>query len=538
MKNSGDDIIRSDFLVIGSGIAGLQFALEAAKIGSVSLVTKKSIADSNTELAQGGIAAVVDETDSFESHIEDTYKAGAELGHKEFIAEIVYAAPKIIENMIKLGVKFTTREGQPVTLSNLALGKEGGHSHRRIIFSGDSTGKEIEEQLIRIVRATPQITIYENHVAIDLITQHHIKGPDIYKAGITCWGAYVLDVQNQAVKRFLANKTLLATGGSAQVYYHTTNSPVATGDGIAMAYRAGARIANMEFIQFHPTALYQPESDQVFLISEAVRGEGAVLRLPDGTPFMKQYHELGDLAPRDVVAQAIDFEMIKHGYKFVYLDLTHLDGEKMKTRFPNIYRKCMEYGIDFTKDMIPVVPAAHYTCGGVLSSVRGETDIKNLYACGEVACTGLHGANRLASNSLLEAAVTAYNAAHLPQNREKVEFPDIPRWSEEGVFDEEEWIIIAHNKNTIRRMMWNYVGIVRSNRRLYYASEWLRIFYKEIEEFYKKNPVRPDLIEIRNLVTVAELIIHSAMARKESRGLHYNKDYPNPRDEYKKDTIL
>jgi L-aspartate oxidase len=538
MKNTGDDIIKSDFLVIGSGIAGLQFALEAAKIGSVSLVTKKSIADSNTELAQGGIATVVDETDSFESHIEDTYKAGAELGHKKFIAEIVYTAPKIIENMIRLGVKFTTRGGKPVTLSNLALGKEGGHSHRRIIFSGDYTGKEIEDQLIRIVRDTPQITIYENHVAIDIITQHHINGPDVYEPGITCWGAYVLDVQNRAVKRFLANKTLLATGGCGQVYYQTTNSPVATGDGIAMAYRAGARIANMEFIQFHPTALYQPENDQVFLISEAVRGEGAVLRLPDGTPFMKKYHELGDLAPRDVVAQAMDFEMIKQGYKFVYLDLTHLDGERMKTRFPNIYRKCMGYGINFTKDMIPIVPAAHYTCGGVLSSVRGETDIKNLYACGEVACTGLHGANRLASNSLLEAAVTAYNAANLPQNKEKVQFPDIPRWSEKGVFDEEEWVIIAHNKNTIRRMMWNYVGIVRSNRRLYYASEWLKVFYREIEEFYKKNPVRPDLIEIRNLVTVAELIVHSAIARKESRGLHYNKDYPNSREEYKKDTIL
>ncbi|MBL7108192.1 MAG: L-aspartate oxidase [Candidatus Cloacimonetes bacterium] len=533
-----NDIVKTDFLVIGSGIAGLQFAIEVSKIGKVVIVTKQKIFDSNTELAQGGIAAAIDETDSFESHIEDTYKASVGLGHKSVIEEIVSSAPNIIENMIQMGVKFNTKNGKKISISNLALAKEGGHSRKRIIYVEDFTGREIEQQMIEIVRKNPNIKIYENHMTVDLITQHHIKGNGQFLPGITCWGAYVLDIQNGKVKRFLANKTLLATGGCGQIYYYTTNSETATGDGIAMAYRAGARIANMEFIQFHPTTLYQPDSQRAFLISEAVRGEGAILRLPDHSEFMKEYHPMENLAPRDVVSQAIDFEMVKNGYKFVYLDLTHLNPEKMIARFPQIYKKCIENGFDFTKDMIPVVPAAHYSCGGILSNTDGETDIKNLYACGETACIGLHGANRLASNSLLEGAVTSNNAAKLPQNIDKIKFPNIPKWSEENIFDENEWVVISHNKSTLREMMWNYVGIIRSNRRLQYASERIRIFYREIEEFYQKNPVRRDLIEARNLATTAYLIIRSAIMRKESRGLHFNRNYPEKKKEFERDTII
>ncbi len=530
-------MIKTDFLVIGSGIAGLSFAIKAAKKGKVTIITKSELSESNTRLAQGGIAAVVSDNDSIESHIQDTYKAGARLGHLPVIREIISNGADRIEDLINMGVRFNTTDGDSPNLHNLDLGKEGGHSYRRIVYSADCTGLEIERTLIERAKEHPNIEIYEYFIAVDLITQHHISGLDAYRTGITCWGAYVFDIERKKVIRFLAKKTILATGGCSQVYLHTTNSKVATGDGVATAFRAGARVANMEFIQFHPTMFYNPEKES-FLISETVRGEGAYLRLQNGKRFMHKYNKLAELAPRDVVSQAINYEMIKNGDNYVYLDLTHLDGDKMKRRFPNIFQQCYENGIDFRKDMIPVVPAAHYSCGGILAGVDGKTDIRNLYAIGETTCIGLHGANRLASNSLLEALVTAHKCANLSEHNENVVFPAIPQWSEENVFDEHEWIIISHNKRVLKEMMWNYVGIVRSNRRLEFARQWIKVFYKEVEEFYRRNPVRQDLIETRNLITIAYLIVRSAMARKESRGLHYNSDYPNEDKKFERDTII
>jgi len=530
-------MIKTDFLVIGSGIAGLTFAIESAKRGQVIIITKSELSESNTKLAQGGIAAVLDDEDSIESHIQDTYQAGVRLNHLPVIREVVSCAADRIRDLIDMGVHFTTIDGKLPNLHNLNLGKEGAHSHRRIVHADDWTGVEVERALIKKVKEHPNIKIYEYFMAVDLITQHHIKGLDAYRTGITCWGAYVFDMKKRRVNRFLAKKTVLATGGCSQVYLHTTNSKIATGDGVAIAFRASARVANMEFIQFHPTTFYNPEGES-FLISEAVRGEGAYLRLQNGERFMTRYHKLAELAPRDIVSQSINYEMIKNGNSYVYLDLTHLDSEKMKKRFPNIFQQCYEHDIDFCKDMIPVVPAAHYSCGGILAGIDGKTDIKNLYAIGETACIGLHGANRLASNSLLEGLVTAYNCANLPENNDDVDFPAIPQWSEENVFDEHEWIIISHNKNALKEMMWNYVGIVRSNRRLEFARQWIKVFYKEVEEFYHRNPIRQDLIETRNLITIAYLIVRSAISRKESRGLHYNSDYPKTLKKFEKDTII
>ncbi|UCB52129.1 MAG: L-aspartate oxidase [Candidatus Zixiibacteriota bacterium] len=532
--------IKTDFLVIGSGIGGLSFALKASGFGEVVIVTKKDDSESNTNYAQGGIASVLAKDDSFELHVEDTLKGGAGLCDPEVVKKVVEAGPRCIEELVEIGVRFTKKRGKE---EEYDLGLEGGHSKNRVAHAADLTGKEVENSLLRAVKSKTNVKILEDHIAIDLITQHHLKDyhrkPD---EKIKCWGAYVLDKENNQVITCLAKVTLLASGGAGKVYVHTTNPSIATGDGLAMAYRAGAEVANLEFIQFHPTALYHQEGNS-FLISEAVRGEGGILRLKSGVAFMERYHPRKELAPRDVVARAIDYELKKRGDSCAYLDVTHLDQKFIKLRFPNIYGKCLSLGLDITKDLIPVVPAAHYICGGVVTDLEGRTGIENLYACGEVACTGMHGANRLASNSLLEAVAYAHFSANSAKDKlssmRDFSFPDIPSWSLEGVFDEQEWVIIAHNRDWIQKFMWDYVGIVRSNRRLEQAKKRITILLDEITQFYKINPVTYDVIELRNIATVARLIIACALKRKESRGLHYNIDYPDRDDEnWIKDTVL
>jgi len=530
-----EELIKTDFLVIGSGMAGLSYALKVSSSGSVAIITKKEDWQSSTNYAQGGIAAVLSPEDSFQLHIQDTIKAGRGLCKDEVVVRVVEAGPNCIEELIGLGVGFSGEKGK------LDLTMEGGHSKQRVIHAKDYTGREVEKALIKAVRSHKNIKIYENHLAVDLITQHHLR--DYVPASdekIRCWGAYALDVESNRIKRFLARTTLLATGGAGRVYLHTTNPQIATSDGVAMAYRAGARIANMEFIQFHPTSLCHPQA-QSFLISEAVRGEGGKLKLKSGETFMCKYDSRAELAPRDVVARAIDYELKKTGDLCVYLDVTHLQKDFIKNRFPNIYKRCLEFGLDITKQPIPVVPAAHYMCGGITTDIDGKTDIQGLYACGEVACSGMHGANRLASNSLLEAIVFAHFAAKSSQNQSKDQFlfPDIPVWSEEGVFDQKEWIIISHSRKEIETVMWDYVGISRSNSRLEMAKSRIDILLEEIDDFYHLNPVTYDVIELRNISLVAELIVNSALERKESRGLHYNLDYPQRDDgNYLKDTIL
>ncbi|TLY28946.1 MAG: L-aspartate oxidase [Ignavibacteria bacterium] len=528
--------VRSDFLIIGSGIAGLSFALKAAAIGPVSLITKKQRTDSNTNYAQGGIAAVVSPEDTFELHIRDTLEAGVGLCHRDAVELVVREGPERLQDLIRFGVEFTRRGG------TLDLAREGGHSRNRIAHAHDRSGWEIERALLAQVAAHPNISVFENHLAIDLITEHHLGVPTPPPGPIHCWGAYALDVENNAVKSFLAPVTVLCTGGAGQVYLHTTNPPIATGDGVAMAYRAGAVIANMEFIQFHPTSLYNSGSP-AFLISEAVRGFGAVLRTIDGEEFMQRYDPRGSLAPRDIVARAIDTELKKRGDEHVFLDLRHLAADQIRERFPHIYDMCLtKYKLDVTREMIPVVPAAHYSCGGVLTDLRGRTTIERLYACGEVAMTGVHGANRLASNSLLEAIVFSHHAfrdAAEHSGRIRSDLPSIPPWDESGTFDAEEWVLIGHDKKEIQQMMWDYVGIVRSDRKLERARLRLELISGEIEDFYKRTKVVEGLIELRNLATVARLIVHCAIARKESRGLHYTTDYPNRDDEHwLRDTII
>jgi L-aspartate oxidase len=490
--------IQSDFLVIGSGIAGLSYALKIAELGTVSIVTKKEKAESNTNLAQGGIAAVVSSVDAFEHHINDTMKAGAYLCHRDIVELVVKEGPERIKELINVGVQFTKSAG------GLDLGKEGGHSHHRIVHAADLTGKEIERALLARISAHPNIKIYENHISIDLITEHHLFGVGKQSHdSIHCWGAYVLDVKQNVVKTFLASTTLLATGGAGQVYLHTTNPPIATGDGVAMAYRAGARIANMEFIQFHPTTLYNSGSPS-FLISQ------------------------GSLAPRDIVARAIDTELKRSGDECVYLDLKHLNAESIKNHFPNIYERCIKFGIDITVDLVPVVPAAHYSCGGVITDENGSTSINGLFAVGEVSMTGLHGANRLASNSLLEAVVFSHRAVEsIKRNRSsRNEITNtIPDWDDSGTINSEEWILISHNRKEIQQLMWDYVGIVRSNHRLERSQRRIKLILEEVKDFYKRTKVTEELIELRNLSCVADLIISSALARKESRGLHYTTDY-------------
>lgn len=528
--------IRTDFLVIGSGIAGLSFAIKAASLGNVAVVTKKEKTESNTNYAQGGIAAVTDPLDSFESHIQDTLTCGAGLCKPEVVDFVVREGPQRIEELVKWGVEFTKEPGK----NGYDLAQEGGHSRRRVLHAKDLTGQEIERALNRKAEELPQIKIYENHIGIDLILKPLSKEEE-KRQRPSCLGAYVLDIEKNQVHTFLAKYTIIATGGTGKVYLITSNPDIATGDGIAMAYRAGAKVANMEFIQFHPTCLYHPEAKS-FLISEAVRGEGGILRLRNGSTFMEKYHPLGSLAPRDVVARAIDHELKKSGDEYVLLDLTHLKRDFIINRFPNIYEKCLEYSIDITKEPISVAPAAHYLCGGILVDESGETNIKKLYACGEAACSGLHGANRLASNSLLEAVVFAHRsfqaiAKTLPL--EKQEEISVPPWDFRGTEERDEMVVVSHNWDELRRAMSNYVGIVRSNRRLERALRRIEMISREIDEYYRNFPVTKDLIELRNIAVVASLIVRSALLRKESRGLHYNIDYPDRDDaNFLQDTIL
>lgn len=531
-------MLQFDSLVIGSGVAGLTFALEASRFGTVAIVTKAEISDCNTDYAQGGIAAVISKTDSFDQHVEDTFAAGAELGKKRVIRAIVESGPEAIRYLLQYGTRFTRMSGRTRSLENLCLTREGGHSMKRIAYASDSTGHEIMVALIAAVKANPNITLFQNHLAIDLITQHHIPQLDAFIPGITCWGAYVLDKGTGKVSIFRAQRTMLATGGAGQIYVSTTNPQVATGDGYAMAHLAGARIANMEFVQFHPTSFYSP-GGKTFLISEALRGEGAILRLPDGTPFMERYNPMGSLAPRDIVTRAIDTEMKTRDLKHVCLDATGIDPKVLRSHFRYINRKLREHHIDFTKDWIPVVPAAHYFCGGILTTEDGATDIRNLYAAGEVACTGLHGANRLASNSLLEAVVMSLRAARLAEKTPLIKFPEIPEWQDVGTFNEHEWVVISHNREDIKAIMRGYVGIIRSRRLLKYASNRMLNIFTEINNFYQHNPVRPEVIETRNLAVVAGLVIRCALLRKESRGLHYLIDFPQRDDtNYQKDTVI
>ena len=527
--------VQSDFLVIGSGIAGLSFALQAAAHGTVALLAKQDIAETATNYAQGGIASVSSSEDSFDAHVQDTLVAGAGICHEDVVRGVVEEGPQVIANLIEWGVKFTKSKGGEA----YDLTREGGHSQRRILHAEDITGREIQRALVEAALAHDNITIYENHIAIDLITESKVlkKKLEVNR----CLGAHVLDVKTGAVRTFSSRITLLASGGAGKVYLYTCNPEVATGDGVAMAYRAGATVSNMEFMQFHPTTLYHPNA-RSFLISEAVRGEGAVLRRRDGTAFMERYHPLKDLAPRDIVARAIDNEMKTYGDDCVYLDITHRDAEYITSRFPNIYQTCMDFGIDMTKDMIPVVPAAHYLCGGVTVDFNGESDVKHLYAIGEVAFTGLHGANRLASNSLLEAAVYAGRAyRHAVQVLKEGEFtsPVIPEWDAGTATNSDEMVVVSQNWDEVRRFMWNYVGIVRSDKRLARAMRRIELIQDEIEEYYWNFIVTSDLIELRNITTVAQLIVSCAMQRKESRGLNYNIDHPQVDDlNWKRDTFI
>lgn len=526
--------IETDFLIIGSGIAGLSLALKLANHGKVTIITKKEKAESNTNYAQGGIAAVFSPDDSFEIHINDTLKAGAGLCYKKAVELLALEGPTRVYELAKWGTRFSKNE----ELNNIPfdLAREGGHSKNRIVHAKDHTGREVEQALLKAIKQHPEITVYEQHVAIDLITEHHLTSIENKKlAPIHCWGCYVLNVPTREIKAFLAKFTILATGGCGQVYLHTTNPTIATGDGIAMAYRAGAKIANLEFMQFHPTSLYHPEANS-FLISEAIRGFGAILKTKDGTPFMEKYHSMGSLAPRDIVAKAIDAELKKRGDEFVYLDATNINAQKIRDHFPNIYKRCLLFNIDITKKQIPVVPAAHYMCGGILTDLNGRTNIIDLYACGEVACTGVHGANRLASNSLLEAVVFAHQIYNDIIKKKRLSephiCPSIPPWNDAGTFNQEEWVLISHDKEEVQRLMWDYVGIVRSNLRLQRAQRRVNLIYREVEHFYKKTKITEGLLELRNLVLTAKLIINCALYRKESRGLHYTTDYPYPNDKH------
>ncbi|MFC1532366.1 L-aspartate oxidase [Thermodesulfobacteriota bacterium] len=533
--------IKTDYLVIGTGIAGLTFALQAARSGTVSIVTKKEKMEASTNYAQGGIASVFDLEDSFELHIMDTLQSGDGLCNENIVRMVVQDGPDRIQELISMGVNFSRRSGSS---ENLDLGMEGGHSRRRIVHTKDRTGREVERALLQKVEENKNITIYEDHMAIDLITISKMikRGIITSETKESCWGSYVLDVRKGQVINFLARITVLATGGVGKIYLYTSNPDIASGDGIAMGYRAGVKVANMEFVQFHPTCLYHPLAKN-FLISEAIRGEGGVLLDNKGERFMERYHPLKDLAFRDIVARSIDLELKKSGDECVYLDISHKSEGFIKERFPHIYENCLRYQIDITKEPIPVVPAAHYMCGGLLTDENGMTNISNLYAIGEVACTGIHGANRLASNSLLEALVFAKRASQR-SSQELTDNMDIPLskaplWDPGSATDSEEMVVVSHNWDEIRRLMWNYVGIVRTNKRLARAKTRIENIQAEIKDYYWDFIVTRDILELRNLALVGELIVTCAFSRKESRGLHYNLDYPDHDDKHwQRDTVI
>ncbi len=523
-----------DHLVIGSGLAGLSSALHLAEAGGkVAVLSKRRLEDANSSCAQGGVACVIDELDSFDDHVADTLVAGAGLCDEAVVRTIVEAGPEVINELIGRGAQFTTRGELGFTdkQDDYDLGREGGHNKRRILHAGDITGAEIERIMIEACRANPNITLLDYHMAIDVIATRRLGLPGANR----CLGAYALDVRTQRIKTFLAATTTIACGGAGKGYLYTSNPDVACGAGIAMGYRAGATIANMEFIQFHPTILYHPD-ERSFLISEAVRGEGAVLKCretPGGEPveFMQHYHPLKSLGPRDVVARAIDDRMKRTGEACVYLDIRHKSEDELRRRFPNIFEKCLEAGCNMATDLIPVVPAAHFLCGGVKTDVNGYTGIPGLYVVGESGCTGLHGANRLASNSLLEALVVAkLSARHGREHCDKLKAQStalaIPLWSSGNATNSDEMVVISHNWEELRRFMWDYVGIYRTTKRLERAKARAKLLRQEIEKYYWDFILTPDLVELRNIATVAELIIDCSLSRRESRGLHYNADCP------------
>jgi len=522
-----EQAVQTDFLVLGSGIAGLSFALRAAEHGRVLIITKRQPDEGSTGWAQGGIAAVLDPQDSVEAHLHDTLVVGDGLCHRDIVELCVREAPAAVRELRdRCGVRFDqTAEG------DWALAREGGHSARRVAHAKDTTGFEIERALLDTVRSHPNIEIRADHMAVDLLTMAKYGGPD------ACFGAYILDKRSGEVRPYVARATVLATGGAGKVYLYTSNPDVATADGVAMAYRAGAHIANMEFIQFHPTCLYHPEAKS-FLISEALRGEGGILRLQSGETFMERYHPMKSLAPRDVVARAIDFELKRSGADYVVLDMTHLDPAFIVERFPAIHARCMQYGIDMRKQPIPVVPAAHYSCGGVVSDANGRTSLRNLFAIGETAMTGLHGACRLASNSLLEGVVMAHRAAAAAAAAEPIFPHQVTPWISDQAQDPDEAVVVTQNWDEVRRLMWNYVGIVRTDKRLERARRRIELIREEIREYYWGFKVTADLLELRNLALSAHLIIECAQRRKESRGLHYNADHPQKADIYLQDTVV
>ena len=527
---------RSDFLVIGSGIAGLYAAIRLADHGDVTVVTKRSLMESNTNLAQGGIASVFAKTDSFESHVEDTLHAGAGLCRPEIVNAVVREGPKLVRELIEFGVGFTRNvEGE------LALGREGGHSARRIVHTHDLTGREIERVLVEVATAHPAIRFCEIHLAVDLILRSRAGGEvDTDPSMDRCLGAFVMEPGDNAIRPYLAKVTLLSTGGTGKAYLYTSNPDIATGDGLAMAYRAGARLANLEFVQFHPTCLYHSVA-RSFLISEAARGEGGRLTTIDGTSFTEQYDPRGDLAPRDIVARAIDAELKHRGDPYVLLHMEHLAADEVRRRFPQIHERLMTLGIDITREPVPVVPAAHYMCGGVVTDMNARTDLPGLLAAGEVAHTGMHGANRLASNSLLEAVILARRAVDeaLLQGKEADAAMLEPEWDAADAVGVRDAIILEHDWNHVRTVMWDYVGIVRTNERLQMAASRIRTVRRTIVDYFRRYLLTPDLVELRNIALVADLIVRCAIARRESRGLHYTADYPERDDRsWKRDTIL
>ena len=524
--------IECDFLVIGGGVAGLSFALEAAQHAEVTVITKRNVDDSSTSRAQGGIAAVLDPTDSFEAHVRDTLEAGRGLSHRDVVEMVVRDGPDRIRELVRLGTEFSKARQRDDNGTGLDLTKEGGHSARRIVHAADLTGAEVQRALTEAANQNPRIRLLERHMAIDLIDLSRY-GSDHLVAG-----AYVFDEAANAVHTVVARATVLATGGAGKVYLYTTNPDVASGDGVAMAYRVGAEVANMEFFQFHPTCLFHPQAKN-FLISEALRGEGGILRLQDGTAFMEKYSAQGDLAPRDEGAHAIDYELKRTGDEYVLLDMTHRPADFLRERFPNIHRECLKYGIDLTTQPIPVVPAAHYFCGGVVVDRNGHSTVRGLWAIGECSCTGLHGANRLASNSLLDGLVYGRRAAlSIADQLPKGPHPEPPDWDASSTTPSTEAVVVTQNWDEIRRLMWNYVGIVRSDKRLERASRRIALLRDEIREYWRTNKVNIDLLELRNISLVADLIIACASLRKESRGLHFNDDHPEPDEAFRADTVV